>query len=73
MAVQTTPQVVEGADTSVDFVNSGRNVKISFTLDRALFAQVLDRWTWNNALITIRSGDRAVDISFPKIEERVSR
>lgn len=65
------PFNTEGADASA--VVEGNSIKFSFTVNRDAVAPVLERWTWNDAIVTIRSGDRDILISFPKISEQTRR
>ncbi len=65
------PFVTEGADANVEIVNN--SIKLSFTVNREAMSPVLERWTWNDCIVTIRSGDRDVVVSFPKIQEQVKR
>lgn len=61
----------DDAQASVSY--EGSKVSLSLSFDRDVLSGLLERWTWNEATVTIRSGDRDVAIIFPKIEERTSR
>jgi len=66
-------RTVTGVSASVDFENGGRDVKVSFVINRDDFSRILDRWTFNSMLIFFNSGDKSLEVTLPKIEERVSR
>lgn len=66
------PFNTDTAEADVSFADDGR-VQITFKIDREAMRGVMDRWTWNSATITIRSGDRDIVLQFPKIEEKVAR
>ena len=56
-------------------VNYNSNGKAVFTLevDRNLVRDLVDRWTWNPALVSIRSGDKDIFVNFPKLSERPTK
>ena len=67
------PFTTEGADAQVEIVDGGRNVRLSFTVSKDSIDTVIERWTWNEASVTLRSRDRDVVIFFPPIKEQQKR
>ena len=67
------PFTTEGADAQVEIVDGGRNVRLSFTVSKDSIDTVIERWTWNEASVTLRSRDRDIVIFFPPIKEQQKR
>lgn len=66
------PYTTDNAEASMNDLGDGR-MEITFKVDRNAIAPVLERWTWNQCEVTIKSGDRDIVVTFPKIEEKVTR
>jgi hypothetical protein len=65
----TPPPTLPGSHSAVVSHGIDGKTTITLTVDRGDVRDVLDRWTFSQCEIVMRSGDREVAFRFPKMHE----
>lgn len=57
-------------ESKIEFSVDGTKAIFTFTVDRESVRDVIDRWTFSNCMVIIKSLDKETMIVFPKLQEQ---